>query len=319
MPKTIFILGAGASHAYGFPLGQGLVDEIINTISPVSRTGQTLNFNMQSKLVNILLRKFGGTFMWDFVCKLRDSETNSIDFFLSHNMKYREIGKLCIAYLILDHQRRLQNANKIKGGWYKLLWSEINSIDIDKFDFSIYTFNYDRSLSLYLKKSIMNMFGWVETDLSLQQYMEKIPITHLHGSVDIEAHGYQIEPLFEILTYDHLIKISAQISVIYEAEINDAFKKFHADIRYAEHIVFLGFGFHPDNIKRLQLTKSNLNGVKVFSTAFGMSELQAKTKIEGKLKEFLISNYTKYKIGNKSYDCEEFLKNELSFQSLFKN
>lgn len=318
MSKTIFILGAGASHSYHFPLGQGLVDEIITKLSPTSSIGNTLNFDMNSPLVKLLLKHCDGSFMLKFVNTLRDSEANSIDFFLSHNEKYREIGKLCIAYFILDHQRRLQKTNSIKGGWYKLFWSEINSMDIDNFDFSIYTFNYDRSLSLYLKKSLMNMFGWNETDSNLQQYMQRIPITHLHGSVDIESYDIDIEAFFLNMNYDQLLKICNQINVIYEAEINEAFSKLHQEIAHVKHIVFLGFGFHPDNLKRLGLEKIRSKNVTIYSTAYGMTNLQSQTKIKDRIVNSSLSrNSLDFRIGLPMWNCEDFLTNEFSFQNLF--
>ena len=79
---TVFILGAGASAPYGFPLGSGLIEKILHSLqSPEMRP--------------LLLRQldFSHDQISTFGQELRDSPLNSIDAFLDNREEFREIGK----------------------------------------------------------------------------------------------------------------------------------------------------------------------------------------------------------------------------------
>lgn len=184
MPRTVFILGAGASYPYGFPLGEKLVQEIIEKLHVTTfRENEPIIMN-DKQLVGILLTKFQFEHIKSFREALIKASTYSIDSFLANREDYRQIGKMCIAYILLSYENKSISGDKIfsTGDWYKLFWNNINSyIKSDVFDFSIYTFNYERSLEYYIYTAFKNLHN--ATDEYIKKYFENLPVTHLHGNL----------------------------------------------------------------------------------------------------------------------------------------
>jgi hypothetical protein len=93
--KTIFVLGAGASKPYGFPLGRKLLFEACDCLA--KPTGNARNFIMKHCAktdmdINV------------FVNELRRSHISSVDAFLENRPEYLEIGKPAIAVALIPHE-----------------------------------------------------------------------------------------------------------------------------------------------------------------------------------------------------------------------
>lgn len=223
MPRTIFILGAGSSHPYGFPLGENLVNVIIEELKVSSFRGKEPILLPEKKLLKILLQEFEWEFVESFRKALIKSGTYSIDSFLTNREDFRQIGKMCISYILMNYEMTSMKGNSIflKGDWYKLLWNNLNIYNnADNFSLSFYTFNYDRSLEFYLYTAYKNLHN--ASNEKIRQYFQNIPIIHLHGSLgnlnfldseDSVPYGN----LLSISSYNRLQEISEQINVIYEA------------------------------------------------------------------------------------------------------
>jgi len=93
--KTVFVLGAGASKPYGFPLGIELKDTMIA--------------NLSNAVFQVVLKKhnFDQSLIDDFVEALPRTYHSTIDIFLEKKRKYREIGAYVIAHSLLP----LENSN----------------------------------------------------------------------------------------------------------------------------------------------------------------------------------------------------------------
>jgi hypothetical protein len=112
---TVLILGAGASQAYGFPLGRGLVDAIAAFL-PSNDTGRMDERAMvlysllcQDQILAAAWNKCSGKdfsyALIEFRRRLVESDPKSIDEFLSRDFGpatsvFRQIGKLSIASVI---------------------------------------------------------------------------------------------------------------------------------------------------------------------------------------------------------------------------
>ncbi len=81
---TVFVLGAGASQAYGFPSGAGLVDRICEQLQDPA--GDNARILMKSGNFSIEDLK-------TFRRRLRQSRLNSIDAFLQRRTEYADLGK----------------------------------------------------------------------------------------------------------------------------------------------------------------------------------------------------------------------------------
>ena len=137
---TVLILGAGASHVFGFPTGQGLVDEINSKLTR-NKSGN------QKGWVQFLVNEFGinEEEIFSFQEQLQYSRI-SVDAFLEHRPEFIKVGKLSIALNLISREvsQRLFNPNR---NWMDYLRQKLNA-PFDEFGenkLSIITYNYDRS------------------------------------------------------------------------------------------------------------------------------------------------------------------------------
>lgn len=91
--RTVFILGAGASYPYGFPTGEGLVDEIIDLTQQTPLDSTFLAYDCSAEEVHC------------FGHDLSNSNASSVDSFLEHRPDFLKIGKLAIALTLRPKER----------------------------------------------------------------------------------------------------------------------------------------------------------------------------------------------------------------------
>jgi len=98
--------------------------------------------------------------------------------------------------------------------------------------------------------------------------LKRIPIHHVHGSLGtIPDVPYQVD-----VSSDTLFSISQNINIIHEINdsesgfCNEEYRLASRCINEAEKLIFLGFGFHYDNVRRLCVDWSSKDGKNVYST-----------------------------------------------------
>jgi hypothetical protein len=263
---TTLVLGAGASMPYGFPSGVQLSEEIFNAYEGEIRNEMiyTKNFSEAE------LQKFTKTF--------KRSSAVSIDDFLSMNKQFAEIGKFCIASILLKREDENKVFNKQDDHWYQHFWEALTkgtqtAEDLKKNQIRIITFNYDRSLEYFLFESIKNYFG--VQDFVALQIVEHFDIFHVYGSLgkfgavtNEKENILQYAPLVDH-TYNRYCHMGARcIKVINDDRVESSqFKKAHEWLDNSKKIGFLGFGFDDTNVKRLNL-RNILKNVKYNSNNF---------------------------------------------------
>src|SRR3546814_859636 len=172
---TVFILGAGSSAPYGFPLGSTLRAELCK---PARRQNQAW---LEQVVQNIGLSSEELT---EFSKAFLHSGNSSIDIFLSRNFdQFGEIGKFAIACILIGLERpeRLYSPDPdsfpplsaVDDDWYFELWNRLlngakSLEDLAKNQIKFITFNYDRSLEHYLFCSCKNSFKGVSDDEALK-------------------------------------------------------------------------------------------------------------------------------------------------------
>ena len=218
MPRTIFILGAGASLPYGFPLGSQLINDII---AYTKNTRQDT-----SRLYTLLRENFTAQEIDKFRSHIAATDVNSIDSFLYHNPDYLEIGKASMACLLLECEARSGDFHEVveTDHWYKYLWNELVNEEPANYDFKIYTFNYERSLKEYLEHQTNFLIPSKERRGEL---LENIKIIHLHGSLGEVRYGR----IDKVLNYTDLKEIADNIKIIFEVETDENFKNLQNDIQ----------------------------------------------------------------------------------------
>ena len=300
----VFVLGAGSSFTFGYPLGKTLVDIILKNFDPS---------NSENAIDIFRGLGFSEEEIIDFHLELKLSAAPSIDTFLEPRQEeQRYLGKLAIAYALIPFEKTdlLFDDNS----WYKTLLNKLEPKfdDFDKNKLSFITFNYDRSLEYFLYIAMMNRFR--KTEKEVVDKIQKIPIIHLYGKLGLlpwekkEPYDYS-RPYSPEVTPHILRKSSKSLKIIYDkvASDDEDFKKAKVLIRNARKIYFLGFGFHKDNIERLNL--------KLITSNLSIPQTLEATsyKLSPELKES-IPKLTKIRFPNHDWDVNNFIEQRLRIE-----
>ncbi len=293
-------MGAGASCPYGYPSAAHLRELIcLDT--------QTPSYN---KLIGALGENDGqvaGRFRKTF----ESSSTKSIDLFMARNPELGVAGKYFIAFEIFTAEGRSVFREKAEweqelrkhpfeerdpnaylarkdfqgGDWYSYLFDRLTAGLVGKDalpDFpdervAFITFNYDRSLEYFLYESIRNSFTEVSED-RVVECLKNLRILHVYGQVaplkwQDPKEGVDYRPQ---ITESLLRSAAKNIKTIYEEKESAELAEAHKLIESAHRIIFLGFGYRPENMEVLNLPDLILGGCEVRGTALNMTEEQVK-------------------------------------------
>ena len=168
---TVFVLGAGASAPFGFPLGRNWSKEIYNGLSGSSQP-----------LAEILRNTLGHDYaiLERFHKEFYLSGKNSIDAFLEHRREYEQLGKAVIAATLIPHE-----TDAVFGyaadNWLRYTYERLDT-GFEEFGnnkVSFITFNYDRVIEWFFVTSLSNSYNKSKRDCV--EVLKSIPIIHLHG------------------------------------------------------------------------------------------------------------------------------------------
>ncbi|NUZ07616.1 hypothetical protein [Piscinibacter koreensis] len=242
--NTVLVLGAGASHPYGLPLGSGLADNI-----------KALSGDAADALP---IRGPHATGLGvDFIRSFRRSNDRSIDAFLARRLDFEQIGTLAIAACLLPAERldKLVDGEPAEDHWYRYLLDAMDGPweDLAANRISFVTFNYDRSLECFLTVALANRFGRSEKEAA--QLVKSFNIVHVYGSLgslDPDAEdfvpygGHPQNMLNSISMAGRGLRVIAQ-----GRDDSKEFTEARALLADAEVLCFLGFGFDEMNLRRL--------------------------------------------------------------------
>jgi len=264
---TVLILGAGASKPYGFPLGRELLYKIRNALDPSGT----------SDLRDKLLKQGIDPHQIDtFHRELSYADPPSVDAFLEFRQEFLMVGKLAITISLIEREiekNRLFEKPINNPHWYQYLIEKMITPSFDDFGenkISIITFNYERSIEHYFFKVLKSRYNRADEECAI--ILNKIPIIHVHGKIG--ALPWQSEsgrPYSPKIDQKSVKKISEQIKVITEDVYpSSEFKKALHFMNTADEIMFLGFGYHEANLRRLEVNK--LRKKDIFGTSYGLSK-----------------------------------------------
>ena len=279
---TVLILGAGASHPYGYPLGNGLVTGIVG----LTRSGGPPAGGHPGGLHPVLLREPPyRDQVGDFHERLRLSETSSIDDFLESNADYRDIGRLCIAAHLTVWGPASNHESHPDRHWYRYLWERMRqgvrtSGEFRENQVRVITYNYDTSLERYFAGVLRYTFpdlaaSGLEAAKALRD--SALHVVHLHGSLGESADQvFTVSDRMTLNRLDFYRQVAAGIRIVHDDKPTDEYARAHEWLRAAEVICFLGFGYHPTNVKRLDVLGQIRGRAGVFygGTALGLEEAE---------------------------------------------
>jgi len=231
---TVFILGAGVSQEYQFPLGYELISRVLtHKPAQVEDPKQEIHFKET----------------------LKTNACNSVDEFLENNPDFIEIGKKYIADVLLffENDNNLFPPTARERNFYYLLANllELGKIDLGENKLTILTFNYERSLEQYLLRVIKSRRRLTDNNAALEE-LNRLPIIHLHGSLGSFSNLVNSGREYGV-RYDGDVQEAAKsIRIISESEtVFPEYKTLSDIFQAAENVYILGFGYHRLNVERL--------------------------------------------------------------------
>lgn len=268
--NTVFILGAGASKPYGFPLGVELRQQILKALS--SPTAEQFKLLQSCGYAEAQITRFHDD--------LHDALHDTIDDFLSDRPTYREIGSHAIAIALMnceDHKKVFP-----KRDWYPHLFRLLDFKHDTQTLAGIVTLNYDRSLEHYLTNTIAVSY---EGDVKkrAEARLRDFPIHHIHGMLGV----YPTRPYHKKAEMGQIKTAAAELRITSDSDLDSSplYAAAKDLCRNASAVVFLGFGYHARVIKRLGLLDASPT-LKLLGSAHGVQPKQRK-ELEGRFQKRL--------------------------------
>ncbi len=291
--KTLFVVGAGASAEIGLPVGSALLETIAKKLKISFQHGthlisgdpeivDVIRFyaNRRGENCNIYYRK--ARMVHEAV-----PVAPSIDNFLDAHKKDEHLqfcGKLGIVASILEAERKSKlfldghdsdgvDLGRLSGTWYTTFMKMlVERVDLDEIDsifdrIAFITFNYDRCIQKFLHVALKKYYK-IDSGRA-GNLISKIKIIHPYGSIGrlpLEG-GQSVVPYGAKLDFAALIDAADRIRTFTEQVKDEHFQdEIKEVVGSAETIVFLGFGFHPQNMDLLNFGAGSL-ARRVFATS----------------------------------------------------
>ncbi|CAN7287530.1 hypothetical protein [Devosia sp. LjRoot3] len=295
--KTVLVIGAGASFEVGLPVGTTLLKTIVEMVDiRFSRYQQTQGSGPLYEALKLAVGSTSGDVLQPYIeagAQLAKSarQAMSIDNVIDalEDRTVELMGKLGITQAILeaegasprfvlpDGSSASLDMTKFESTWYnslsKLLTENVRKSEIDRiFDnVEIINFNYDRCLEHYLPYSLSEYYG-----VSLDKARSVVSTLRMHrpyGSVGLlpwqEKEGPKVD--FGQPSPRAVAQVSGSIRTFTEQERNEeALQEIKRAISASDQVVFLGFGYHRQNVELLSNPVSFW--AAVYGTAMQISE-----------------------------------------------
>ena len=308
--NTVFIVGAGASAEFNFPVGKNLKTDLAKKlnlkfdgynlssgdadIATVLRDVAPLDGNSQFAFNDLMgaARQVSDTMPLAVSIDnyLNDHKNNGAAIIASKLAIVKTISEYEKASpLYVDHRKNDElDFASIKENWLLPFWQIVqDGIDSHNVasifnNITIVSFNYDRCIEQFLTYALSKYYRL--STQSAAEMVNKIDIVHPYGSVGqfgVDLNGPSVR-LGKPLVNRELYHASQHIKTFSES-IDDGIRQQIGTYLYdARRVVFLGFGFHDQNLALLSNPRSNLSDL--VATIFGLSD-QEFSFIRQKLKD----------------------------------
>lgn len=262
--RTVFVLGAGASADFQFPLGRGLLMKVVTGIT-----------REEANVYHVLgACGFAGDHMKHFADKLAKSMQPSVDAFLENRPEFLEVGKAAIAAALIPYEAESNLARPQQGPhWYEYLFTRLGPTraEFEQSQLSVITFNYDRSFEHFLFIAARASFGL--SDDACKAFVQHVPMVRVYGQLGVldyvSPNGRRYYP---DLNPKMILKCAKEIKILHEGQSDSPqFAQARDLLEKAERVCFLGFGYHKSNMERLQLDVVT-EGVPMYCCVYGMED-----------------------------------------------
>lgn len=300
---TVFVIGAGASAEAGLPIGSSLTKKIAELIRISADYGTVQSgdheiYQALATLANTDSSWRQNTFLESgrAVAEAMDLAL-SIDTFLqthASNTEFVKLGKLGIVRAIAVEEGRsllaLTNERmkpfelkRLAETWYyslaRLLFNgvPVERPEIAFSNVSFVVFNYDRCLQVFLVSALQVYFRIDAANAA--EIVKNVRIIHPYGSLGSIFAGQDHVP-FAPERLD-LLRASERIKTFSESAESDVVQAARNLVGAAKTLIFLGFGFHEQNMDLLQ--PEQIFDIhfdedfehRAFATTYGLSDSDA--------------------------------------------
>jgi hypothetical protein len=316
--STVFILGAGASWHYGYPTGEELVKKVIQKASIAAHFCQHSRA-ISTQRPNYLSEGQGVNPQWPVLWdKARDDceklkagleqvKPLVIDYYLGWNPDLQSIGRLLIAWVILECEHFSQKTNINRGpteqgrdDWCRFIIHQIainckDSEDLRLNKVSFVTFNYDVSLEHALCDGLKHIQMFRENDVAA--FLGGSRITHVYGKIrDVtavaagivwDAQNENPTDLRDAQLINYQVRMKELLDAAYAASkglrVIDPDDKGTNDteimiartvIANVSRIFILGYGFYENNSDRLNLRETLRHDVRLANKRIAFTNYQ---------------------------------------------
>jgi hypothetical protein len=269
--KLCLVLGAGASSPYGFPTGADLLTFANNPNDDW--------WPIAEKLFRVTRESHQ-----EFVRERTSSGAASLDEFVGRQMRYKDYAKALIAFRIgqCESLSAIRGVTGSQSDWMtffiRQLVDGVQLKELGKTELSVVTFNFDRCFEETLLLRLSSIFRAPgETDpqarVRVASELWRWPIVHVHGSlgplIELARDGRPYEPTLD----PQQVLLAAQRLVLLDDAQEDSqeFQAARELIRDASLVLFLGFGFHRLNCKRVLPRPWGSNQPTIYGTVQDMS------------------------------------------------
>lgn len=277
--RTVFVVGAGASCELNMPSGAALAAKIATDAKvgfgvfdskPTGDAGlrEALLRHYESRSINARLPTLRNIADGIYL-------SESIDNYIERHQEtpfVAEMGKFLIAYFLLkaEASSRLKVYNdrdrpidlpSLQDTWLdpfaRTLFAGISRAQVDQIgsEITVVCFNYDRCIERYLQEAISKTFHVDQSHAD--RIVRSIPILRPYGGLGLlpaqpRGNGQSVVPFGAAPSAVDIPAIATQLRT-YTEQVEDKvlLDAIQSAVRDASQLVFLGFGFHPQNIKIL--------------------------------------------------------------------
>lgn len=302
--KTTYIVGAGASVEFGFPIGSDLTKEIsdilrvrLDDFGHLKSGDKDVLRGLEEVLRHLPPAPEGKRWSLGYLYGVANRVSRnmhlalSIDNFLEakkDKIGYADTGKLAIAIQILKHERESglwvdphkggqTDFSRIKENWLLTLFRILSAQKgIDGFLSGLslchfITFNYDRVVEKFFTDAVQSYFelGMAEAQKAIS---ENLNIFHVYGDLGSFSGGGGIE-----FGGGRDLRMAANASRnirTFTEGVADIDKIGQATTwcEESDTIIFMGFAFLPLNLRAIRPQKMPGARKRVYGTVYGMSE-----------------------------------------------
>lgn len=297
--KTVFVLGAGASHPYGLPLGNELYKCVIQDFT---QKDQATLVDLDASITLANTTSFNQKHIDHFISALKFSGLTSVDAFLEKRQEFIDLGKAIMAIELLKREKHEMLWAVPEANWLQYIYARLITKQLKDFGrnaVSFITYNYDRTLEHFIHTSLMNTYG--QSSAACAEAFSNIGVIHLHGRLGYLPWQRSQNPITfgaQEITPQVIDMCQSEIRIVHES-VDDRNVEFNAARRIlweAKRIYFLGFGYAPQNIERLNF--GEMTPMIAEGTALGITQRE----------QSVIIKQLSGKVALQELDCLAFLR-----------